>query len=144
TGSWNRAPERGDAAGTDLAETIRDILERGPRRSKRARAIADELVRRRRLSGHGEALAPTVAAAVRADIARRAASGGRARFRIEGDAISLVDWELPNDAVRSERDGARTAARQRDAVRRDFLQTLADLPTSSLMELLAAWLNAIG
>src|SRR5690606_29529110 len=127
SGNWNRAPERGESAGTELAETIRDILERGPKRSKRARAIAEELVRRRRLTGAADALAPTVAAAVRADIARRASSGGRARFRIDGDAISLVDWELPGDAVRFEREAARVAGRQRDAVRREFLQTLADL-----------------
>jgi hypothetical protein len=144
SGNWNRTPEKGDAAGADLAETIRDILERGPRRSKRARAIADELVRRRRLSGTGDALAPTVAAAVRSDVARRSSSGGRARFRIEGDAISLMDWDLSNEAVRAEREAARTAARQRDAARRDFLQRLGDLPTSSLMELLATWLNAMG
>src|SRR5690554_713317 len=144
TGDWNRAPERGDASGTELIEAIRDILERGPKRSRRARAVAEDLVRRRRLVGTGEALAPTVAAAVRADISRRKSSGGRARFRIEDDAISLVDWELPNDAVRAERDAARFAARQRDAIRRDFLRTLSDLPTSGLMELLASWLNAMG
>src|SRR5690554_5327092 len=143
-GDWNRAPEQGDAAGTELIEAIRDVLERGPKRSRRARAIAEELVRRRRLVGSGDALAPTIAAAVRADISRRRSSGGRARFRIDGDAISLVDWELPNDAVRAERDAARFAARQRDAIRRDFLRTLSDLPTSGLMEILASWLNAMG
>src|SRR5690606_28558052 len=31
SGNWNRAPERGESAGTELAETIRDILERGPK-----------------------------------------------------------------------------------------------------------------
>ncbi|UCH28528.1 MAG: restriction endonuclease, partial [Myxococcales bacterium] len=89
-------------------------------------------------------LAPTLAAAIRGDNAKRQATGRRPRFR-EGDGqISLLEWELPGDAVNAERDAVRAADRQRQSIRRALLKRLKDLPDGALLELLAAWLNAVG
>ena len=85
-----------------------------------------------------------MAAAIRGDNAKRGASGGRPRFR-EGDGrVSLLEWDLPNEAVNAERDAVRAADRQRQSVHRAFVKRLRDLPDGALLELLATWLNAVG
>jgi len=102
--------------------------------------IADQLVRRGRLVGDAASLAPTVSAAIRADHRRRE----RARFRYVEGRVALVDWYLPRDAVRQEKDVIRFAERQRDQVRRAFLTKVQALPAAGFVEILATWLNAEG
>jgi len=106
--------------------------------------VAENLIDGGRLSGSPATLAPTLSAAIRGDNAKRRASGRRPRFR-EGDGqVSLLEWELPNEAVNAERDALRAADRQRLSVRRALIQRLRELPDGALLELLAAWLNAVG
>jgi hypothetical protein len=143
-GDWNREQDHGEATGHDLAEAVRDVLEQGGRNPLPYARIAEQLVRRGRLAGSPDALAPTVAAAVRSDSARRAADHQRPRFRASFGRVGLVDWALPPEAVRFEREAARAAERQREIVRRAFVRRVADLPAAGFVELLASFLNAEG
>lgn len=145
TGDWDREPAEGELVGKDLADAIEAVLDGGPHHPSTYEQIAHQLVRRGRLTGDAPALVPTVAAAVRGDIARRQAKNGRPRFRVGLDGrVALADWSLPNDAVRAEQEATRSAERQRDLARRAFVRRIAELPTAGLMELLATWLNAEG
>jgi hypothetical protein len=114
----------------------------GEARAQSYADIAGELVRRGRLSGDAGALAPTVAAAVRAD--SRRGRGERARFRHVSGGVALTDWYMPRDAVYRERDAIRAAERQRSEVRRAFLRKIAELPPAGFAELIATWLSAEG
>jgi hypothetical protein len=120
------------------------VLLRGDRMPASFSRIADQLVRRGRLSGSPDALAPTVAAALRADAAVAQRSHGRPRFRIAGARVSLTEWLLPRDAVRSEEAAEHAAESQRDQVRRAFAGRLNELPAAGFAELVATWLNAEG
>jgi hypothetical protein len=104
--------------------------------------VAELLIRRGRLSGSPSALAPTIAAAVRADGLRRGPQG--ARFRLVDGRLALAEWYLPNEAARLERDAKRAAVSQRDVVHRAFLRKLNELPAGGFVELMATWLNAEG
>ncbi len=139
-----RAAEAGEPVGRDLSDAVETTL-RGRSREPRALAqVAETLIETGRLAGTPALLAPTLAAAIRGDNAKRRASGGRPRFR-EGDGlVSLMEWSLPSDAVNAERDAVRAADRQRQSVRRAFIKRLIDLPDGALLELLATWLNAVG
>jgi hypothetical protein len=83
-------------------------------------------------------------AAIRGDNAKRRASGGRPRFREADGIVSLLEWDLPNEAVNAERDAIRAADRQRQGVHRALIKRLRDIPDGALLELLATWLNAAG
>jgi len=144
SGSWDREPGEGDVLGHDLADAIRDVLSNGPQRGLGHRRIAELLVRRNKLAGDPATLAPTVAAAVRGDVARRVVAGAMPRFREVAGEVELVEWALPRDAIRAEQDAVRSAERQRDLTRRAFLRRVEDLPLAGLAELLATWLNAEG
>lgn len=138
----SRVPEDGDLVGQDLADAAYAVLEgQRPEPLTHAR-LAELLIRKGRLSGSPAALAPTLAAAIRADGIRRGAQGPR--FRIVEGRVALCDWYLPNEAGRAERDARRAAGSQRDAVHRAFLRKIADLPTAAFAELMATWLNAEG
>jgi hypothetical protein len=101
-------------------------------------------VRRGRLNGVPDVLAPTVAAAVRGDIARAHRAGRRARFRIVEQRVTLTDWLLSRETLSAEDHVLQAAERQRDQVRRSFVMRLNDLPTGGFAELVATWLNAAG
>jgi hypothetical protein len=116
-------------------------LERQPQTLAR---VAEQLVRRGRLAGDPVMLVPTIAAAVRADIARREAETVRPRFRMVLGRVTLTDWSLPGEAVRFEQDAVRSADRQREQVRQAFLRRVRDLPGAGFAELLATWLNVEG
>jgi hypothetical protein len=137
---FSREPQQDDLLGRDLADAVHAILDGGERAAVTYHQIADHLVRRGRLVGDPGALAPSVAAAIRADAKRRE----RSRFRHVDGRVALVDWYLPRDAVRQERDVVRFAERQRDQVRRAFLRKLQELPSAGFVELVATWLNAEG
>jgi hypothetical protein len=139
-----RAAEAGEPVGRDLSDAIETALRGGGRQAKTLLQVAEALIDTGRLTGSPAVLAPTLAAAIRGDNAKRGASGGRPRFR-EGDGrVSLLEWDLPNEAVNAERDAVRAADRQRQSVHRAFVKRLRDLPDGALLELLATWLNAVG
>jgi hypothetical protein len=139
-----RAAEAGEPVGRDLSDAIETALRGRSRQPRALSQVAEALIESGRLAGTPALLAPTLAAAIRGDNAKRRASGGRPRFR-EGDGlVSLMEWSLPSDAVNAERDAVRAADRQRESVRRAFIKRLRDLPDGALLELLATWLNAVG
>ena len=139
-----RAAEAGEPVGRDLSDAIETALRGRSRQPRTLQQVAENLIEGGRLSGSAANLAPTLSAAIRGDNAKRRATGRRPRFR-EGDGqVSLLEWELPNDAVNAERDAVRAADRQRHSVRRALIRRLKDLPDGALLELLAAWLNAVG
>ena len=145
SGDWNRKPADGDAVGGELADAIEKALSAGrSRQGQSHQAIAERLVRDGRLSGNAEDLAPTVAAAVRGDNARRSSAGGRPRFAERGAEVCLTRWDLSASAYRAEQDAIKSAARQTQAVRADFIKRVRSLPDAGLIELLATWLNALG
>ena len=138
----SRSPEAGDLAGRELADAIEAVLKSAPREPTTYAATADLLVKKKRLSGNAAALAPSVAAAVRADLVRH--GGAAPRFReIEG-RLALTEWYLPRDAAKGAEDLAGTAAKQRELMFAHFLKKLSDLPAAGFVELLATWLNAEG
>jgi hypothetical protein len=106
--------------------------------------VAELLVRRGRLSGSPAALSPTIAAAVRADVARAELQHTRPRFRLRGTRLSLSDWHLPKGLQRAEQDLLSGADRYAAELRRALIQKLSELPTAGFAELLATWLNAEG
>lgn len=140
----SRAPGEGDLLGKDLADAAYHVLARGERTPMNFVRVAELLVRRGRLNGTPAALAPTVAAALRADAARATRAHTRPRFRILGQRVSLSEWALPRDAVRSQETVEQNAEQQRDQVRRAFVSRLNELPAAGFAELVATWLNAEG
>jgi hypothetical protein len=119
-------------------------MARGDRAPLGFARVADLLIRRGRMNGTPEALAPTVAAALRADVARAARAHARSRFRITQQRVSLTEWLLPREALRAEEQALQSAERQREQVRRAFLSKLSELPAAGFAEIIATWLNAEG
>lgn len=140
----SREPGEGDLLGKDLADAVASVLAQGGPRGLPALRIADQLVRRGRLAGDPNTLVPTIMAALRADIARRRSEPSRPRFRLDGGAVVLTDFLLPQDVLRAEQEVVRAAERQRDRARRAFLRRVTELPGAGVAELIATWLNAEG
>lgn len=140
----NRAAAEGESVGRDLADAIEQALRGRGRSPKSLTQVAESLIGNGRLSGAPSDLAPTLAASVRGDTARRLASGQRPRFRAMNGAVALLEWDHPLEAVRAEQDAVRAAERQQESVRRAFIKRLRDFPDGALLELLATWLNAVG
>ena len=139
-----RAAEAGEPVGRELSDAIETALRGRGRQPKTLLQVAEGLIESGRLAGTPALLAPTLAAAIRGDNAKRLSSGKRPRFR-EGDGqVSLLEWDLPSDAVNAERDAVRAADRQRQSVYRALVKRLRSLPDGALLELLATWLNALG
>jgi hypothetical protein len=144
TAPAERPAEAGEPVGRDLSDAIETALRSRSRQAKTLVQLAEQLIESGRLAGSPSTLAPTLSAAIRGDSAKRRSAGKRPRFR-EGDGdVALLEWELPNDAVNAERDAVRAADRQRHGIRRALIRRLKDLPDGALLELLAAWLNAVG
>ncbi len=139
-----RLPSAARPMADTLADAIEEVLQAGPKHIRSFLDIARELVQRGRLEGSPRALAPTVAAAVRGDDARRRASARRVRFRVTPQGVRLVAWDVPGDAMRAEREARRLAARQRRKVREELLRRLDALPAEGFVELVASWLCAEG
>lgn len=144
TGDWHREPDARDSSGKDLADAIEAALEARGRRPQTLVSVADDLVRRGRLAGDAASLAPTLAATMRGDNARRTGARQRARFRMAFGEVVLTDWDVPVEVSRAEADIARAASRHRDMVHRAFIRRVSELPTASLLELVATWLSAAG
>lgn len=142
--SAKRAAAEGESVGKDLADAVEQTLRGRGRNPRSLTQVAESLIGGGRLSGAPADLAPTLAAAVRGDTARRLASGQRPRFRTSNGSVGLLEWDHPLEAVRAEQDAVRAVERQRESVRRAFIKRLRDLPDGALLELLATWLNAVG
>lgn len=143
-GDWQREPAEGDLSGKDLSDAIESALSSRGGKSLFFVEIADILVQRGRLQGDASALAPTIAAAVRGDVARRNATGLKPRFRVRFGEVSLLDQLLGGEVARAEQDAMRSLQRHRELVHRALVRKLQELPNSSLLEVLATWLNAVG
>ncbi|HJL17269.1 MAG TPA: HTH domain-containing protein [Sandaracinaceae bacterium LLY-WYZ-13_1] len=138
----DRQPEDGDPMGRELADAILSALESQPRDPVTYARAAELLVSKGRLAGSPSSLAPTVAAAVRADRLRRGTLGQR--FREVDGRLALTEWYLPRSVAKLEREAREAATKQRQKVHRAFLEKLQDLPAAGFVELLATWLNAEG
>ena len=138
------SPPDCELLGKDLADAVRSVLLRSDRRMLTLTKAAELLVSKGRLLGNAAGLAPTVAAAVRADISRAKLSGSRPRFRFKGNLIGLTEWQASRDAIRAEEAVAMAAERQREQTRRSLIHKLGELSTAGFAEVVATWLNAEG
>jgi hypothetical protein len=136
----------GDLAGRDLAEAIAVILQGFDRAvgAVSLRQIAELAQRRGRLSGDVQLAQSHVAAAVRADQARRLHAGLRPRFRLAAGRVGLTDWVLDGELARLERDALGSLARYREAARRAFSRKCAELPGHAFVELCLLLLERLG
>ncbi|WP_437618540.1 HTH domain-containing protein [Sorangium sp. So ce1151] len=135
-----------DLAGRDLADAVAGILSTFDRNAGAVslRQIAETAQRRGRLVGDVQLVQSQVAAAVRADNARRTAAGQRTRFRFAGGRIALTDWLLPGDLARLEQEALAAVDRYRDAARRAFVRKLSELPGHAFVEICVLALERIG
>ncbi|WP_437595954.1 HTH domain-containing protein [Sorangium sp. So ce590] len=135
-----------DLAGRDLADAIAGILSTFDRNAGAVslRQIAETAQRRGRLAGDVQLVQSQVAAAVRADNARRIAAGQRPRFRFAGGRLALTDWLLPGDLARLEQEALAAVDRYRDAARRAFARKLSELPGHAFVEICVLALERIG
>jgi restriction endonuclease Mrr len=155
TGSGNLATngERGrpanlldDLNGKDLADSILQILSGYDRNGGAIplQKLVETGKRRGRISAdlaQGQAL---VEASIRADNARRQASGLRPRFRLVDKRLALSDWYIDGEMLRLEREIQQTADRYREHVRRNILRRLQELPQRSVGELILVLLERVG
>src|SRR5262249_23206581 len=108
------------------------------------RSIAETAQRRGRLAGDAQLVQSQVAAAVRADNARRIASGQRPRFRLAGGRVALTDWLLSGDLARLEQEALQAVERYAGAARRAFARKLGELPGPAFVEVCVLALEKIG
>ena len=135
-----------DLAGRELADAVVAILSTFDRNAGAVslRQIAETAQRRGRLAGDAQLVQSQVAAAVRADNARRAIAGQRPRFRFAGGRVALTDWLLSGDLARLEQEALSAVERYRDAARRAFARKLAELPGHAFIELCVLALERMG
>jgi len=143
-GNWQREPGQGDLAGKELSDAIESTLASRGGRPRPFVDIAQSLVEKGRLSGDANALAPTIAAAVRGDVARRTATAQVPRFRLKYGEVALTEFLAGQDVARAEQDATRAVARHREIVHRALVRKLVELPNASMLEVVATWLNAVG
>jgi hypothetical protein len=135
-----------DVAGRELADVVVWLLNGFDRNGGPVslRALADAALRRQRLSGDAGLITSQIAAAARADNARRAADGRRPRFRFAGGRVALTDWALPPDVIRLEQEALAAVERYRDGARRALAKRITDLPGNGFAELSIAVLERLG
>jgi hypothetical protein len=135
-----------DLAGRELSDAVAVILSTFDRNAGAVslRSIAETAQRRGRLTGDAQLVQSQVAAAVRADNARRIASGQRPRFRLAGGRVALTDWLLSGDLARLEQDALAAVERYRDAARRAFARKLGELPGHAFVEVCVLALEKTG
>lgn len=135
-----------DLAGRELADAVVAILSTFDRNAGAVslRQIAETAQRRGRLAGDAQLVQSQVAAAVRADNARRTTAGQRPRFRFAGGRVALTDWLLSGDLARFEQEALSAVERYRDAARRAFARKLAELPGHAFIELCVLALERMG
>lgn len=135
-----------DLAGRELADAVTAILSTFDRNAGAVslRQIAETAQRRGRLAGDAQLVQSQVAAAVRADNARRTAAGQRPRFRFAGGRVALTDWLLSGDLARLEQEALSAVERYRDGARRAFARKLAELPGHAFIEICVLALERMG
>jgi hypothetical protein len=135
-----------DLTGRELSDAIAVILSTFDRNAGAVslRQIAETAQRRGRLAGDAQLVQSQVAAAVRADNARRIASGQRPRFRLAGGRVALTDWLLSGDLARFEQEALAAVERYRDAARRAFARKLGELPGHAFVEICVLALEKVG
>ena len=135
-----------DLAGRELSDAVVAILSTFDRNAGAVslRQIAETAQRRGRLSGEAQLVQSQVAAAVRADNARRLVAGQRPRFRLAGGRVALTDWLLSSDLARFEAEALAAVERYRDAARRAFARKLGELPGHAFVEICVLALEKIG
>lgn len=137
--------EGSEELGRDTADIVVSLLTRRDDRQPVAiRHLVDDAVRAGKLSGDATVLAASVAAAVRVDGVRRAARGERARMRLAGGRVGLVDWTLPPELLRAEAEAFAAIERLREQSRRYVVRRLNELPPSSFVEVAALLLERLG
>jgi hypothetical protein len=140
----DRVVEEG-SSGRDTADMIVALLtRREDRQPVGLRALAEEATRSGRMGGDPTNLIPMLAAAARMDGARRAVRGERARLRIAGGRVGLVDWTLPPELLRAEADAIAALERLRDASRRYIVRRLNELPQAAFTESVVLLLERMG
>jgi len=131
--------------GRDAADLLVSLLQRREdRQSVPLRNLIDDAIRAGKLSGDPYLLLPALAAAARADTSKRETRGERARIRLVGNRVSLVDWALGLEYVRAETEALSALERLREIVRRQLLRKLNELPQASFTEMLAQLVEKFG
>lgn len=135
-----------DLGGRDLADAVAATLATFDRNAGAVslRQIAEAAQRRGKLLGDAQIVQSQVAAAVRADNARRVAAGQRPRFRFAGGRIALTDWLLTGELARLEQEALAAVERYRDAARRAFARKLGELPGHAFVEVCLLALERVG
>lgn len=135
-----------DLGGRDMADAVVAILATFDRGAGPAslRQIAETAQRRGRLAGDVQTVQSQIAAAVRADNARRLSAGQRPRFRFAGGRVGLTDWLLGGDLMRLEQEALAAVERYRDAARRAFVRKLQELPGHAFTEVVVLLLERLG
>jgi hypothetical protein len=144
--SSDDAPALDGLAGRDLADAVALILGTFDRTvgAVSLRQIADTAQRRGKLVGEQQLMQSHIAAAVRADNARRGGAGLRPRFRMAGGRVGLTDWLLDGELARCERELNAAVNRFRDAARRAFVRKCGELPGHAFVELCMMILEKVG
>ena len=139
-------PALDDLAGRDLADAVAFWLNTLDRNGGQVslRQVAETAQRRGRLSGDLQLAQSQIAAAIRADSARRVANGQRVRFRFSGGRVALTDWLLGGELARLEAEAYAAVERYREASRRALLRKLQELPGHALVELVLLSLERAG
>jgi restriction endonuclease Mrr len=139
-------PSLDDLAGRDLADAVAFWLNTLDRNGGQVslRQVAETAQRRGRLSGDLQQAQSQVAAAIRADNARRLTNGQRVRFRFSGGRVALTDWLLGGELARLEAEAHAAVERYREASRRALLRKLQELPGHALIELVLLVLDRMG
>jgi restriction endonuclease Mrr len=135
-----------DLAGRDLADSVAFLLNTLDRNGGQVslRQLAENAQRRGRLAGDLQQAQSQVAAAIRADNARRLANGQRVRFRFAGGRVALTDWLLGGELSRLEAEAHAAVERYREASRRALLRKLQELPGHALIEVVLLVLDRAG
>jgi hypothetical protein len=139
-------PALDDLAGRDLADAVAFWLNTLDRNGGQVslRQVAETAQRRGRLTGDLQQAQSQVAAAIRADNARRVSNGQRVRFRFSGGRVALTDWLLGGELARLEAEAHAAVERYREASRRALLRKLQELPGHALIEVVLLALDRAG
>ena len=145
-GGSSDGPALDDLAGRDLADAVAFWLNTLDRNGGQVslRQVAETAQRRGRLSGDLQLAQSQIAAAIRADSARRLANGQRVRFRFSSGRVALTDWLLGGELSRLEAEAYAAVERYREASRRTLLRKLQELPGHALVELVLLSLERAG
>jgi hypothetical protein len=135
-----------DLVGRELGDAVAVILSTFDRNAGAVslRQIAETAQRRGRLNGDAQLVQSQIAAAVRADNARRITAGQRPRFRFAGGRVALTDWLLSGDLARLEQEALAAVERYRDGARRAFARKLGELPGHAFVEICVLALEKVG